>query len=116
MKRKRKRRSHARLDPVTRGVIWGMHLAKAPREEILKHVVTTDGSVPTMKVVDAAIKKETKQTTWTEHKCKMNTTRHANAKEYLLYTGIRGIGAYVHTCTHLSHGTRARHRFQILDL
>ena len=43
MKRKRNADSpYARLDPSARGVIWGMYLAKATREDILKHVVEKD--------------------------------------------------------------------------
>ena len=61
---KRKRRSHARLDPFSRGVIWGMHLAKAPREEILQHVVKTDGTVPSMQAVDQVIKHKKDHPDW----------------------------------------------------
>ena len=47
MKRKRNADSpYARLDPFARGVIWGMYLAKATREDILKHVVKKDGATP----------------------------------------------------------------------
>ena len=47
MKRKRNADSpYARLDPFARGVIWGMYLAKAAREDILKRVVKKDGTTP----------------------------------------------------------------------
>ena len=31
--------SYARLDVFTRGVVWGMYVAGATREDMLKHVV-----------------------------------------------------------------------------
>jgi len=47
MKRKRNADSpYARLDPSARGVIWGMYLAKATRDDILKHVVKKDDATP----------------------------------------------------------------------
>ena len=39
--------SFARLDVFARGMIWGMHVAKAPREDICKEVVKKDKSPPT---------------------------------------------------------------------
>ena len=35
----------ARFDPFTRGMVWGMHLAKVPREEIQRQVFKKDGSM-----------------------------------------------------------------------
>ena len=42
--KKKSKQSYARLDPFTRGVIWGMHIGEVPRQEMLKHVRKTDGS------------------------------------------------------------------------
>ena len=45
----------ARLDVFARGMIWGMHVAKAPREDICKEVVKKDGRPPSIQAVDQVI-------------------------------------------------------------
>ena len=47
--------SFARLDVFARGMIWGMHVAKAPREDICKEVVKKDRRPPSMQAVDQVI-------------------------------------------------------------
>ena len=47
--------THARLDTFARGMIWGMHLAGAPREDILQEVSKKDGTLATLSAVDKVI-------------------------------------------------------------
>ena len=62
--RPRAKASSARLDPFTRGVIWGMHLAGACREDIKKHAVKKDGSTPQMNAIDKVISRKTAYPEW----------------------------------------------------
>jgi hypothetical protein len=65
MKRKRNADSpYARLDPFARGAIWGMYLAKATPEEILKHVVKKDGATPWHTAIDDVIKHKKDNPDW----------------------------------------------------
>ena len=63
MGRKRKP-TYARLDPFTRGMIWGMHCAGASREAILKDVKKEDGSPVGKTAVDEVIAHMKKDPTW----------------------------------------------------
>ena len=38
--------SYSRLDAFARGMIWGMHVAGVPRDEMLKHAAKKDGTAP----------------------------------------------------------------------
>ena len=65
MKRKRNADTpYARLDPSTRGVICGMYLAKATREDILKHVVKQGGTTPSPTAIDDVIKRKKENPEW----------------------------------------------------
>ena len=44
--------SFARLDVFARGMIWGMHVAKASREDICNEVVKKDMRPPSIQAVD----------------------------------------------------------------
>jgi hypothetical protein len=54
----------ARLDAFARGQIWGMHLANAPREQIVEVVQKKDGSAPTLSAVDRVICHKTQFPKW----------------------------------------------------
>ena len=54
-KRKFSGSTFARHDVFNKGVIWGMHLAKASREDIMKQVTKTDGSTPSKSTIDEVI-------------------------------------------------------------
>ena len=56
--------SCARLDAFARGVIWGMHLAGAERQEICHEVTKTDGAHPSMNAVDKVVAKLKKNPEW----------------------------------------------------
>ena len=45
----------ARLDVFARGMIWGMHVAKASREDICNEVVKKDVRPPSIQAVDQVI-------------------------------------------------------------
>ena len=47
--------SFARLDVFVRGMIWGMHVAKASREDICNEVVKKDVRPPSIQAVDQVI-------------------------------------------------------------
>ena len=47
--------SFARLDVFARGMIWGMHVATSPREDICKEIVKKDKSPPSIFAVDQVI-------------------------------------------------------------
>ena len=47
--------SFARLDVFARGMIWGMHVAKASREDICNEVVKKDVRPPSIQAVDQVI-------------------------------------------------------------
>ena len=66
MKRVRRtcRKTRARLDALTRGMIWGMHLAKMPRDDIQKHVAKKDGTVPTLDGIDKIIAHKRENPEW----------------------------------------------------
>ena len=51
------------MDVFARGMIWGMHVAKAPREDICKEVVKKDGRPPSIQAVDQVIAHMTATTT-----------------------------------------------------
>ena len=54
----------ARLDAFARGQIWGMHLANAPREQMITLVEKKDGSGPTLSAVDRVIAHKTEYPRW----------------------------------------------------
>ena len=56
--------SRARLHPFTRGVIWGMHIGKVQREEMLKHVQKKDGSPLLLDTLDYTIAKKKAEPKW----------------------------------------------------
>ena len=56
--------SRARLHPFTRGVIWGMHIGKVQREEMLKHVQKKDGSPLLLDTLDYTIAKKKVEPKW----------------------------------------------------
>ena len=58
--------SYARLDVFTRGMVWGMYLAGATREDMLKHIVKTDGSTPNPSGLDDIIANRKEDPTWTD--------------------------------------------------
>ena len=64
LNKKRSASEFARLDPFTRGMIWGMHLAKVPREENLQHVFKKDGSRPKIRAIDYFIAHKVAQPAW----------------------------------------------------
>ena len=47
--------SYARLNVFNRGVVWGMDLANASREEIQKAVTKKDGACPCIRALDSVI-------------------------------------------------------------
>ena len=64
---KRKRdgaNTFARLDAFSRGMIWGLRLAKCTREEICKHVTKKDGTAPSARAVDFVIAHKTAHPEW----------------------------------------------------
>ena len=64
LKRKRRKATSARLDAFTRGMIWGMHLAKLPREQICTLVRKKDGTAPQMNAVDKVIQRKAADPDW----------------------------------------------------
>ena len=67
MPTKRKRdgtRSFARLDAFSRGVIWGLHLAKSTREDMCKYALKEDGTSPSQRAVDEVIAHKTAHPEW----------------------------------------------------
>ena len=56
--------SKARLDPFTRGVIWGMHLGKVKRSEMLTHVQKKDGSPLLLDTLDRVIARKREDAEW----------------------------------------------------
>ena len=63
LKRKRDG-TFARLDPLARGQIWGMHLAHVPREDIQKQVRKKDGTPPSLHAIDEVIASKNAQPDW----------------------------------------------------
>ena len=47
--------SHARFNVFTRGAFWGMYLADACREQIQDVVKKEDGTIPSIRALDAVI-------------------------------------------------------------
>ena len=62
--RKKTTKSWARLDAFTRGVVWGMHLGKLPRNEMQKHLTKKDGTRPTLGCIDKVIGRKTADPDW----------------------------------------------------
>jgi hypothetical protein len=62
--RKKLKVKTARLDPFTRGMVWGMHLAKMPRQEIKKLVLKKDGSTPELNAIDKIIAHKVAEPDW----------------------------------------------------
>ena len=60
----KKKVTMARLDALARGQIWGMHLANAPREQMITLVEKKDGSGPTLRAVDRVIAHKTEYPRW----------------------------------------------------
>ena len=61
--------SYARFNVFTRGVIWGMYLAEACREQIQDVVKKKDGTTPSIRALDAVIS-HMHSTAWSA--CKVN--------------------------------------------
>ena len=54
----------SRLSTWTRGVIWGMHLAELPREDMKQHVRKRDGSSVGLHAIDEVIAKKKENPEW----------------------------------------------------
>ena len=63
-KTRHQQRTSARLDIFTRGVVWGLHLAKVPREEIRGMVTKKDGTHPQLNAIDKVIAHKTQDPHW----------------------------------------------------
>ena len=77
LKKEQSASESARLDTFTRGMIWGMHLAKVPREEIQRQVFKKDGSCPKIRAIDYVIAHKVAQPAWKgeDNVWKMHTYR-----------------------------------------
>ena len=64
LKRGRRKATNSRLDVFARGVIWGMHLAKAPRADIQKLALKKDGAQPQLNAIDKVIAHKTEDPEW----------------------------------------------------
>ena len=76
--------SYARLDVWSRGVIWGMHMAGASREQICDSVWKKDGTPPTVRAVDDVIARKREQPEWRGeeiHSGRPKTLTDANQKQ-----------------------------------
>ena len=56
--------TYSRMDVWTRGVIWGMSLMGASREQICESVLKRDGAAPTVRAVDDVIAKKKAEPEW----------------------------------------------------
>ena len=56
MKRMPKVNSPARLDVWARGMIWGMHIGRVRREEMLEHLKKKDGTCPQINAIDKVLR------------------------------------------------------------
>ena len=56
--------TYSRMDVWTRGVIWGMSLMGASREQFCESVLKRDGTAPTVRVVDDVIAKKKAEPEW----------------------------------------------------
>ena len=54
----------ARMSTWMKGMIWGMKLAGMRREDMLEHIVKTDGSPATVKAIDETIAKKKADPDW----------------------------------------------------
>ena len=53
-----------RMDAFARGMVWGMHLAKVPREKIQELVTKKNGSAPSLTAIDKIIKHKNDKPEW----------------------------------------------------
>ena len=77
IKKTKKKKSRARLDAFTRGVIWGMHLGKLKREEMQKHLAKKDGTRPTLGCIDKVIGHKTADPDWRGEESRAGGRPHA---------------------------------------
>lgn len=64
MKRMRLLKTSARLDTWTRGVIWGMHVAKFTRAQMQEHLTKKDGTCPTFGTIDKVVAHKVADPEW----------------------------------------------------
>ena len=56
--------SYCRMNPFTRGMVWGMHLAGMRREDMLSLVQKSDGAEPALQTIDTIIAKKKSDPEW----------------------------------------------------
>jgi hypothetical protein len=64
LRKGRVKKSHSRLHPFDKGVVWGLHLADVPRLRIQQLTCKTDGSAPSLRAIDAVIARKKAEDDW----------------------------------------------------